>query len=278
MFPRDPFTLHLPTFARLDEYSDVWAIEPSKARLQLDLLLAMNFQQHAQEPAAARSVVGHFPARGGKSIAVLAATGMLMKQRASTGGTSTIELRRNLAQAVQDPNVSGILLAADSPGGTVGGTMALAEELKAAARKKPTWTQIEDSGLSAMYWLASQTSQIFASVPTAGIGSIGTYLTVKTQPTAEGSTAATVRVFRSGPLKGIGEDGITDDQAAHLQNHVNELNTHFVKAVATGRGLNAAAMADVTQGGIMLAGEAKDKRLIDGIRPMKATLAAMAAL
>lgn len=280
MFPRDAFTLDAPTFPRLDEYAGVWAIEMTAGSRLVEMFRSFDFTAHAAALPTAPAPAGYLtvPAKPGKSVAILSATGPLMKQRASTGGTSTIDLRRNLRSAVQDPDVSGILLAIDSPGGTTAGTQALADEIKQASRKKPVWAQVEDAGYSAAYWIASQASQVFASTPTTGVGSVGTYLVVKSQPTSDGKTAAAVRVFRSGPLKGIGEDDLTDEQAGHLQRWIEELNTHFVKAVATGRGLDKATMDELAKGGSMLAAEAKDKRLIDGIRPMEKTLAALAAL
>lgn len=277
----DHFPISVPTFARLDEYAGVWAIESTRANRLIDLMTAVDFRQiHAALPGNASPSPGPsmFPGKGGKNVAVISATGMLMKQRSSAGGTSTVQLRRDLQNAVRDPNVSAVLLAIDSPGGTTSGTMALANDIKAANRKKPVWAQIEDIGASAAYWIASQASQIFASVATTSAGNIGTYLVIRTKDDGEGKMQASARVFRSGALKGIGEDEITDEQAAHLQQHVDGINSHFLEAVAKGRGLGKTAMSELADGRLLLANDAQAARLIDGIRPMESTLTALANL
>lgn len=281
MSPHSHFDVLTPQFPRLDEYMGVWAIYPSAADRLIDLMTGVDFRQfHAALPGnpPAPSQPTMYPAKGGKNVAVIGASGMLMKQRSSAGGTSTVQLRRDLQNAVRDPNVSAVLLAIDSPGGTVAGTQALANEIKAAGRKKPVWAQIDDIGASAAYWIASQASQIFASVPTTSAGNIGTYLVVRTRDNGDGKTSATARVFRSGALKGIGEDEITDEQAAHLQQHVDGINSHFLEAVAKGRGLGKTAMAELSDGRLLLAESALSARLIDGIRPMESTLTALANL
>lgn len=280
MLPRDPFLISPPTFPRLDEYAGVWAIEPSSAGRMIDMFRSLDFAKHMSGFGDNRPPVGpvvtRVPAKGGKSIAVVPVIGMLMKQRSSTGGTSTVALQREIRNATNDSTVSGILLSVDSPGGTTAGTMALADEVRRASRRKPTWAQVEDSAYSAAYWVASQAEQIFASVPTAGLANIGAYLAISTDRTSDGKAA--YRVFRSSPLKGAGIDEITDEHAAEFQKQVDHSHMHFVNAVRTGRGLSNAAVNEVADGRAIYAQEAKDKRLIDGIRSLESTLAAMAAL
>src|SRR5581483_9650939 len=105
--------------------------------------------------------------------------GMLMKGQSSMGGTSTVMARRDIRQAVADQDVAGILLAIDSPGGTVAGTDDLAAEVRQARTSKPVWAAIDDLGASAAYWVASQTQRVTVNSPTALVGSIGTLQVIR---------------------------------------------------------------------------------------------------
>jgi len=52
---------------------------------------------------------------------------------------------------VNDPQVQGILLDIDSPGGEAGGVFELAQRIRAASTLKPVWAHANDSAYSAAY-------------------------------------------------------------------------------------------------------------------------------
>lgn len=271
--------LAAPAFRRFDEYLGSWAYEPSRFLAQWELIRGTDMARHmaAQQPDRAAGYAT-LPARGGKSIAFLKATGTLMKQASSFGGTSTIQLRRDVRQAAADPNVSAILLALDSPGGTTAGTADLAADVKAARRQKPVWAHVDDLCASAAYWVASQCDMVFANTSTALIGSIGTFLTVYDMSASAEREGIKTLVFKTGPLKGAGVPGtaVTDEQAAHFQKIVNDGQAAFDAAVRTGRGMTAAQLAAVRTGGVFGAPEALSLKLIDGVRSLDKTIEALA--
>lgn len=276
--------LHVPRFARLDEYWGAWAMEPERFLAQYRLVLGTDLLAHARQAAAApqpaRSPnVELVPGRAGKSVALVRVLGTLMKQASSFGGTSTIQLRRDVRQAAADPNVTGILLAIDSPGGTVAGTADLANEVRQARRAKPVWAHIDDLGASAAYWVASQADQVFANAATAWVGSIGTIQTVYDLSQAAEREGIKTLVFSTGPLKGAGAPGteVTEEQRAYFQSLVEDAQQSFDAAVRSGRGMTAAQLAAVRTGGVFPAGKAVGLRLIDGIRALDKTLDALAA-
>jgi signal peptide peptidase SppA len=202
-----------------------------------------------------------------------------MKSQPSFGGTSTVQFRREVRSAANDPNVSGILLRFDSPGGTVSGTADAAADIRAARRKKPVWAFGDDLVASAAYWLASQADHFVVNNATAMVGSIGTYVAVADLSAAAEREGVKVHLFTTGPLKGLGVPGtqITDDQAAHVQRLVNETQTHFDEAVRKGRGMTATQVAAVRSGAMFPATEAVGLKLIDGVRSLESTLEALAA-
>jgi signal peptide peptidase SppA len=274
--------LAVPEFPRLADYVGLWAIYPPHFLAYWHAATSTDLAAHVRaalpkppEPKPTEMV----PSKGGRSVAVVRVERTLMKQRPSLGGTSTVDVRRSVRSAANDPNVSGILLAIDSPGGTVAGTDDLAREVKAARRKKPTWAFVEDLGASAAYWVASQAGAIYANSPTALVGSIGTVMTVYDESKAAESQGVRPLVFATGPLKGAGEPGtaITEEQSAYLQGIVNQTQAVFDGAVRSGRNLSAAELGAVRSGGVFLASEAQRLRLIDGIKSFDATLDALAA-
>jgi signal peptide peptidase SppA len=276
------YLLPVPQFARLSDYFGLWAMTYDHLTAFADLVSRSDLTAHMaafRPPPKTEPTVQRVSTSGGKSVAVVRLAGTMMKSAGSFGGTSTVQARHDLRAAAADPDVKAILMAIDSPGGAISGTADLAADVNKARRKKPVWAHIDDLGASAAYWVASQADQVFANSATALVGSIGTYGSVTDLSGAAEKGGVKVRVFRSGPLKGAGAipgDPLTDEQAAHLQRTVDLTQQHFDAAVKSGRGLTAAQLAAVRTGGVWLAGEAKELKLIDGIRPLETTLAALA--
>lgn len=288
----------VPDFPRLTEYASVWCMEPSSASALWDVLRRTDLAAHVVEKLAARtlrafddddhdepaeppkpkSLIERQQARNSQTVAVIPVLGTLMKQRSSMGGTSTIQLRRDVRQAAADPEVGAILLAVESPGGVVAGTADLAADVRAARRRKPVWAHIDDLAASAAYWVASQAGQIFANANTALVGSIGTYQLVYDVSGAAEREGVKALLFATGPLKGAGLPGtqVTEEQQRYFQGVVDAMQAEFDAAVRAGRGLSAKELADVRTGGVFTAAEAQRLRLIDGVRSLDQTLNALA--
>ena len=271
--------LQVPHFARFEDYLGAWAYEPERFRGQWELVRRTDLPLHvAAAPAARASSTDMIAAGGGKSIARVAIRGSLMKGQSSFGGTSTVQLRRDIRQAAANPDVRAILLDVESPGGTVAGTADLAAEVKAASRRKPVWAHVDDLAASAAYWVASQADMVFANDRTALVGSIGTIMTVYDYSAAAEKEGVKALVFATGPLKGAGAPGsvVTEAQQAYFQRLIDDAQRSFDAAVKAGRGLSAAELAAVRTGGVFPAGDAVGLKLIDGIRPIDRTLEALA--
>lgn len=276
--------LQLPYFARLTDYVGAWALESAAAahlfRLARSMDMAAHLAELSHQNEPIKSALEKTPAGDGKSIALVRLTGLLMKGASSLGGTSTVQARRDIRQATADPDVGGIVLAIDSPGGTVAGTDALAQDVKAARAQKPVITHIDDTGASAAYWAGVNATRIYASGPTAMVGSIGTYQVIQDLSAAAEKEGVRTLVFATGHLKGLGVPGtkVTDEQAAHVQSLVNGVHGSFRSAVQEGRHLSDQQIMEVSHGGAMTATAAKAAKLIDGIQPLSQTMDEMMRL
>lgn len=277
--------LQVPVFPRLDEYVGVWGIEQRAAAALWEAAQRVDVGAHVrqaeQEPVRGAVQAEQVRASNGQTIAVIKATGVLMKQVPSmTAGTSTISLRREIRQATADPDVGGILIVADSPGGTVAGTADLGRDVRAAAKRKPVWLQVEDMCASAAYQaFACQVAKVFANSNDALVGSIGTMLVMYDLSGMAEQKGIRTLVFKTGAIKGAGIEGakITEEQETYFQGLVDQLQKSFDQAVQKGRGLTDKQLADVRTGAVFVASDAQAKKLIDGIQPLETTLEQLAA-
>lgn len=198
--------------------------------------------------------------------AVIQMTGAMMKARSKFGGISTVDTRRYIRAALTDPEVGALLLAIDSPGGTVSGTQALADEIRAADRLKPIVAHIEDLGASAGFWAASQARRVTAN-RSALVGSLGTYGVIEDTSKRAQADGVTVHVISTGAQKGAFVDGapITPAQLAAYQTLIDDLNGLFMRAVQEGRRLTSEQTSTLFDGRVHIAEKALALGLIDSI-------------
>lgn len=281
--------LDVPRFHRLSDWWGPWLIEPGHGTVLLDLVRGTDLAAHVREAAEGRGGTERTAAAeeyqtvkmgGGQQVAIVVLKGVMQKSVGSmSAGTSTVAVRRAIRKAAADPDVSAILLAIDSPGGSLSGTADLAGDVAAAAKRKPVWAQIEDMGASAAYWVASQTERVFANHETALVGSIGTLAVVYDTSTKAAAEGVKALVFGTGPIKGVGTPGapVTDEHQAYIRGLVEDGQRSFDAAVRKGRGLTDRQLEAVKTGGAFGASEALARKLIDGIQSFDATLAQLTA-
>ena len=276
-----PLTLTVPVFPRVTDYAGLWAIEPAAAGRLVDLARRTDLRLHVQaaETPKLQSTAEIVKAGAGRQVAVVRLAGTLMKATSSMdASTSTVQARRDLRKAAADPEVSAILLAIDSPGGTVAGTADLGADVRAAAKQKPVWAFCDDLCASAAYWVASQADRVYANAGTALVGSIGTVAVVYDLSAAAEKEGVKTLVFNTGPIKGAGTPGtvVNEEHRAYFQGLVNDAQQSFDAAVRKGRGLTEKQLADARTGGVFPAAEALRMGLIDGIKSYDAVVTELA--
>lgn len=277
---------------RLEDYFGVWAAHEDSFRQSCKWIEGMDLAVHirqSESPTMADlekkiiSRAGHGDSRGsGKdssegSVAIIAIRGTLMKQETSfSSGTSTVAARKVIRAAASDSSITSILLKIESPGGTVAGTKELADEVKAAAKVKTVWAYIEDLGASAAYWIGSQASRISTN-QTGLVGSIGTFMVVHDLSEMAAKEGVKVHVVRAGEFKGAGTPGtaVTDEHLKNYQTIVNDLNEHFLKAVAEGRSLSLEKVRNLADGRVHVGDAAKSLGLVDAVESFDDTLRAL---
>lgn len=203
-----------------------------------------------------------------EGVAQFEISGHMMKGWSKYGGSNSVALKRSLRKASLDQSVKAIMLAIDSPGGTVAGTEDLANEVSYANMRKPVYAHISDLGASAAYWVASQARRIYAT-STSEIGSIGTLAVIPDTSEAAQKEGVKVHVISTGAYKGVGVPGteIKQEDLQYLAARVEALNSHFLEAVAMGRGASIQKVEEEWGNGqVWIADKAWQMGLIDGVK------------
>lgn len=148
------------------------------------------------------------------------------------GATSYELLAQDFNKAVQNPNIKGILLDIDSPGGEVNGCSELSDMIYQARGTKPIIAYASGSCCSGAYWIASACDKILAA-DTAVLGSIGVVSIFE-----KDDDGKTVEIVSSqSPNKR--PDVNTEAGKAKIQARVDELAEVFIAKVARNRGITA---------------------------------------
>ncbi len=252
------------------DYVGCWMIEPVRANALIESVQRNGLPQvdMAEVRRAPKGNVAYM--LDGDGVAHINISGVMMKPVSKTGGTSTVMTRRALRMAVNDRDVRGILIHADSPGGTADGTAQLADEVASVNAEMPVHVYIDDVGASALLYATAYSERITA-LPTGWVGSIGTRMAVVDQSAMTESLGLKVVPLVS-EFDGVRatnkvrfEPGteVTEDDIAYAQKIVQASGEQFYAALQKGRRLSKAAMRAVADGAIYPAAEAVSKGLVD---------------
>jgi len=214
-------------------------------------------------------------------VAILPLEGVLAKRMnllvQVSGGTSTQLAEKALQTALRDPDVHSIILAIDSPGGTVDGTVVLADAVyKARESGKPIVALASGAMCSAAYWIGSAAKAVFVSDGTTLVGSIGVVTSHTDVSGAEEKAGVKTTEIAAGKYKRIasGYAPLTKEGRQSLQDSIDYTYSLFVDDVAKNRGVTSQkVLSDMADGRIFIGKQACDAGLVEGIISMDALVA-----
>lgn len=226
----------------------------------------------ARDAVRDRATGKTFPVDG--DIAVIHIDGVLVQKFGwldpMCGFTGYDGLAIKLRDAMRDPDVYGIWLDIDSPGGSVAGLFAFVEELAASTMSeggKPIYAWVNEMACSAAYAIASVCDKIYGPRD-AMVGSIGAVIVHTEISAALAEGGAKVTIIRSGDRKyrGNAYEPLDDPTLEKWQKSVDDSRRRFAALVAAGRGIDArdvlATEADWFEGE-----DARKQGLIDALLP-----------
>jgi capsid assembly protease len=270
----------LAAFAR-----EIWAIDEVKfhAIRQVLKIRADGGRVPDDEIAAVVKAAERPAPRSTGSIAILPLFGAITHRAnmfsEASGGTSTQGFGKALAQVVGDPNVTAVIIEADTPGGGVSGLPELADQIYKARGSKPIIGVSNTRALSAGYWLLSQCDEIVCA-PVSEVGSIGVFLWHENWAENYKMEGIQPDIIRYGEHKAEANDWepLTDEARAYLQSQVNEVGEMFTKAVSRGRGVSAERVREeFGQGRSVMAKDAVRLGMADRIATMDDTILRVAS-
>jgi signal peptide peptidase SppA len=211
-----------------------------------------------------------------EGIAVIPIHGSLVKRslgmEAASGLTSYGDIAAMLDAALADPQVSGILLDIDSPGGEASGSFELARRVREVAAQKAVWAVANDAAYSAAYAIAASAQRLFVT-ETGGVGSIGVIALHVDQSVKDAKEGYHFTAITAGAHKNdySPHEPLSDTAKTELQGEVDRLYAIFTEHVAAMRGLDLAAVR-ATEAGLYFGTNAVAQGLADGVQTLDATL------
>lgn len=142
--------------------------------------------------------------------------------------------------AIEHPEVRGVVLAFDSPGGTVVDTEAVYMELTRLREKKPVVTAVNGMAASGAYYLSVNTDYVYAK-PTSMVGNIGVIGYLPPAP------FIFEEIISTGPYKLWGAPRDSD------MRQIDTIKQGFFQAVELGRGKKLDSKAK--QSGLIWSGQ-----------------------
>ncbi|MCW7550513.1 S49 family peptidase [Photorhabdus sp. APURE] len=204
-----------------------------------------------------------------EGIAVIPIQGTLVQKlnslRPYSGMTGYDGIRQSFLTALYDPEVIGICLDIDSPGGEVAGCFDLVDEIYSARGIKPIHAILTENAYSAAYALASAADKIY--VPrTGGVGSIGVIVIHCdwSQRIKEDGLQVTIITYGDRKAESNPYIKLSEQARAAIQDDVDTMGKLFVSTVARNRGISEKTIRG-TQAACFLAAEGVGLGLADEV-------------
>lgn len=173
-----------------------------------------------------------------------------------SGLTSYPMVRRWLDQALDDAQVTAIVLDVDSPGGEASGVFDLAAYIRAARARKPIVAVADEMAFSAAYAIVSAAERVF--VPRlAGVGSVGVIAVHVDQSRHDAAQGLKYTAVFAGERKNdfTPHEPLSREALEILQGEINAVYDIFVAEVSAGRGLDESRVR-ATEAGLFFGDEA----------------------
>jgi protease-4 len=173
---------------------------------------------------------------------------------------------RALARIAEDDHARALIVAINSPGGTVVGGENLYRVLRRVAEKKPVVAVMGTVAASGGYMTAIGADRIYARAGTL-TGSIGVILQSADVTGLLKKLGVEPEVIKSSPLKAVPNplEPLTEEGRAATRAVVMDMYEQFVAMVAERRKLELSAARNLADGRIFTGRQAVDRRLVDAI-------------
>ena len=202
-----------------------------------------------------------------ETIAVIDVRGLIFDEELYGRGVVK-DVKEKLDKAGDNESVKAIMLAVDSPGGSITGSDILHRKIQQikSEKKKKIVVLMKNVGASGGYYISAGADYIVA-YPTTITGSIGVVVNTLNYQGLFDKIGLKEVVIKSGEKKDMlsGAREITEEEKKIITDIVMEMHQRFVGIVADGRKLPVPDVEKLADGRIFSASQALEKKLIDQI-------------
>jgi len=173
----------------------------------------------------------------------------------------------------QDKNIKAVVLRINSPGGSATAAEVMQREVRLTHQVKPVVVSMGDIAASGGYWIASDSTRIFAepNTITGSIGVFGVLLNGQKLANDNGITWDVVKTARYADTQTAARPKSPQELAIY-QRSVNRVYNLFLNKVAQGRKLPEQKVAEIAQGRVWSGVAAKQIGLVDEIGGLNAAV------
>lgn len=193
----------------------------------------------------------------GEKVAVLPINGVIIDSEAPI---------EHFKEFVKDDSVKAIVLRINTPGGGVGPSQEIYEEVRKVRGKKVVVVSMGAVAASGGYLIACAADKIFAN-PGTITGSIGVIMKFVNMEDLVAKIGLKGFVVKSGEFKDIGSPirKMKPEERQLLQSVIDNVHSQFVNAVAEGRKLPREDVLAIADGRVFSGAQAKELGLVDDL-------------
>lgn len=210
------------------------------------------------------TVAAFYTAFGDKPQVVSGQSVMLLEVKGVIRGSS--KFIRTLKKYRDDDDIKAIVIRLNSPGGEVGPSQEVFEEIKRtrALTKKPVYCSFGSVAASGAFYMAMGCDKIFTN-PGTLTGSIGVIMNFANLSKLYSWAKIDRYAIKTGPFKDSGAEyrAMTPVERSILQNMVNNVLEQFKAAIVEGRGLKPEVVSKLADGRIFTGAQAVEYGLAD---------------
>jgi protease-4 len=193
------------------------------------------------------------------AIAVVTIEGVIMSSKKAV---------EELAIAEEDKDIKAIIIRIDSPGGAVGPSQEIYEEVVRINKVKPVYASFGTVAASGGYYIGSAARKIYSNAGTL-TGSIGVIMQFMDLSKLYEWAKLNPETLHAGKFKATGnpERAMTVEERALMQNLLDDVHVQFINDVKKGRGAKLKKpIEELAQGQIFSGQQAKEVGLVDEIK------------
>ncbi len=193
----------------------------------------------------------------GNGIGIVEMKGMII---------DSTEINDQLKDFLENDRIKAVVLRVDSPGGVVGPSQEIYEEVKKFAARKKLVVSMGSVAASGGYYISAPATMIYAN-PGTLTGSIGVLMKLSNVQGLLGKIGLSSFVLKSGKFKDSGSPvrPMTAEERQLFQGVVDSMHGQFVRAVAEGRKLTEATVRKLADGRVFSGEQALQVKLVDKI-------------